>query len=175
MVKEHVDGHMGLWQQWIDELKGTFNAGWLVCAGVATLGVMGLTHLPPTAIPKSLQVPDGYDKIEHVVAYGTMAALYLLALKKHGGQRTEDRGRRCRPSSVLRRPIGGWWGLAVLIVLGLVTLAAVDELTQPYVHRTCDFWDWTSDTLAVAGVCTVFMVGESVKKRGAPRAENVKT
>ncbi len=165
-VKEHKDGRMGLWGRWIAELKGTFNAGWLICAAAATLGVLGLTHIPQKAVPRVLT--DRFDKIEHIVAYGVMATLYMLALKSQPDSRIDERHGR-RPG---RWEVGGWWGLAVLIVLGLAAIGAVDEWTQPYVGRTCDFWDWTSDAVGIVGVGVIFAVGRCVKKCGVADARN---
>jgi hypothetical protein len=148
---------MGLWQRWVNDLKGTFNAGWLVCAAAATLGVLGLTHIPQQAIPNVLQF-DRYDKLEHIGAYGLMAALYMLALKRQPDSPIAAQGNRKRRRWEAR----GWLGLALLAAIGLATIGAADELTQPYVHRSCDIWDWTSDAIGIAGACAIFLVRRAI-------------
>ena len=146
---------MGLCQRWIDELKGTFRAGWLIAAAGGTLGVFGLTHIPQASIPKVLQV-DKLDKVEHVAAYGMITVLYMLALKtRPDGNSGGQRRRR-------RWEVTGWLGLAVLMVMGLGAIGAVDELTQPYVNRVCSIWDWTANMVGIVGVCTFFIVKRSM-------------
>jgi VanZ family protein len=151
-VKEHVDGRMGLWQRWIGELRGAFNAKWLAVAVAATLGVLGLTHIPQDAIPRVLTA-DRFDKVEHVIAYGIMAALYLFALNRESvdSLKQADEGKR------RRWEVKGWLGVAVLIILGLAALGGVDESTQPYVNRTCDFWDWVGDVTGIVGISAFFV------------------
>jgi VanZ family protein len=34
-------------------------------------------------------------------------------------------------------------------VLGLLILGALDEITQPYIGRTCDLYDWLADLSGV--------------------------
>ena len=102
----------------------------LVVAGC----VLGLTHIPGEDVPRVLQVHD-LDKAEHAVAYGLIAGFYLLSLK--------------RPV----RPVVLLIGLATIIALG-----ALDETTQPWVHRTASVWDFASDLTGVAIACTLFLL-----------------
>jgi hypothetical protein len=146
---------MGLRQRWIDELKGTFNVGWLAGAAAATLGVLGLTHIPQPAIPRALQF-DRFDKVEHVAAYGMITVFCMLALKVRPEDSIGEQKRR------RRWEVRGWLGLAVLIVLGLAAIGAVDELTQPYVNRTCSIWDWAGDVVGIVAVCTFFVVKRTI-------------
>jgi hypothetical protein len=156
---------MSYWQRWTSELRGAFNPVWLVTAALATLGVLGLTHIPQESIPVSLDF-DRYDKFEHIGAYGAMTALYMLALKRQRGgvlsaessvsSSTQNSGLKTKDSR--RWEVRGWLGLAVLGAMGLATIGAVDELTQPYVHRTCDIRDWMSDAVGIAAVTGVFLV-----------------
>ncbi len=154
-----MDGRAGLWQRWIEELKGTFNPGWLAGAAAATLGVFGLTHIPQDAIPKVLQA-NKFDKVEHVAAYGTITVLYMLALKSQEGDDTAGRKRR------RRWELSRWLSMAVLIVLGLGAIGAVDEWTQPYVNRTCSIWDWTANMVGIVGVCGFFLVKRTLVDPG---------
>ena len=44
-----------------------------------------------------------------------------------------------------------WRKLAVwLIFLGAIICGGIDELSQPYTGRTCDFWDFTADAEGVS-------------------------
>jgi VanZ family protein len=102
----------------------------LVVAGC----VLGLTHIPGQDIPRVLQ-NVAPDKVEHIVAYTLMAGSFLLSL---------------------RRPVR-----PALLLIGLVALAvigALDEMTQPLVNRSCDFWDYASDLAGIAIPCVVFLL-----------------
>jgi hypothetical protein len=157
---------MGLWRQWADELKGTFDTRWLIVAAVATLGVLGATHIPQEAMPMVLQ-RDGLDKFEHIGAYGMMAALFLLSLKKslYNATDADNDGRR------RRWEVRGGLGLAVLIAIGLAALGSVDEWTQPFVKRTCSVWDWTADVVGITVVCAIFAARGIVYKREVGRQD----
>jgi len=72
----------------------------------------------------------GFDKLEHVLAYGAITLLFILSL---------------RTSAALLS--------ALFLFLAILGVAAVDELTQPIVHRTASLADWLADT---AGVLVVF-------------------
>lgn len=100
---------------------------------VVTGGVLGLTHIPGPAIPPMLQHITS-DKVEHIVAYGLIAGSFLLSLK-----------RPVRPAVLLL-------GLTALAALG-----ALDEVTQPLVHRTADIRDYFSDLTGVAAAGAVFL------------------
>jgi hypothetical protein len=114
--------------------KSRFHPRWMLLALLAAGGVLGLTHIPGEDMPRILSVND-LDKVEHVVAYGLIAGFLLLALKKP-----------VRPVVLLA-------ALAALAVLG-----ALDETTQPLVHRTCDLWDYVGDLTGVALSCAVFLI-----------------
>jgi len=45
--------------------------------------------------------------------------------------------------------------------MGLFLLGAMDEITQPYVNRTCDLYDWLMD---ISGVIVVVMLWVGIKK-----------
>jgi hypothetical protein len=154
IVKDRIGKRMTLWQKWTNELKETFNPAWLIVAAIVTLGVLGLTHIPQESVPKVLRF-DRFDKLEHIGAYGTMAVFYLLALRGQPPEPSEGRKRQWWV-------INGWLGLAILISLGLAAIGAVDELTQPYVHRSCDFTDWLGDATGIAIVCIAFHVKRAI-------------
>ena len=101
----------------------------LLLAILVTVVVLSLTHIPQAKMPQVLMA-GGLDKFEHVGAYGLVALCYLLAVKRSVG---------------LRVPLA--------IVLVLAGLAAMDEVTQPLVHRTCDIMDWASDAIGITLAC----------------------
>jgi hypothetical protein len=154
---EHAGKPVGLWQRWVNEIRTAFDARWLTLAVLGMLGVLFLTHLPPTDIPNMLQF-DEYDKLEHIGAYGTVTALFLLALKRRRGSPTAVQSDPKRK----RWEVKGWLSLAILIVVGLAILGAVDELTQPYVHRTCDIKDWMGDAAGIGVVFAIFLIRRAI-------------
>ena len=112
-------------------LKSCFRPRGIRLTLVAVACVLGLTHIPGPDMPRILEV-HALDKVEHVLAYGSIAGFFLLSLK-----------RPMRPA---------------LLLLGLVALAGIallDETTQPLVDRTCDFWDFASDLVGIAVPCVV--------------------
>ena len=96
--------------------------------------ILTLTHLPPRHLPHV----NVRDKIEHLLAYGCLGGLLFLTLW-------------------LTRPKLAHLGILVLAV-GM-TYGALDEWTQPFFGRDCEFMDWTADTsgLAIAVVCLTFL------------------
>ena len=108
-------------------LKSCFNLPWLAGAVLCTVSLLTLTHLPQDPTPAALRDgPFHIDKIEHVLAYGSIGALYILALR-----------RRER-------------GLVVPVLAVVATLSLLDELTQPLVGRTASLWDYFADLIGVA-------------------------
>lgn len=124
--------------------KSRFRSRWLLLTLLLAACVLGLTHIPGEDMPNILQV-NGLDKVEHITAYGTIAAFFLLSLK--------------RPV----RPVLLLMGLAALAVIG-----ALDETTQPLVHRTCDLRDFISDLTGIAIPCVVFLIVRLSGFRAAP-------
>lgn len=112
--------------------KSWFRPRGMLLTALAAAGVLGLTHIPGEDMPTFLEVRD-LDKIEHVVAYGLVAGLFLLSLKKP-----------VRP--------------AVLVagLLALAAIGAVDETTQPFVRRVASMWDYTSDLVGITLACVIF-------------------
>lgn len=108
---------------------------WLGCLSAAFI----VTHFPPG--PHN---PDAWitDKVYH---FGGFFALSVALVWRHG------RGSLPMKMSTM--------------VAGLLLLAAygaIDEWTQPYFRRDCEFLDWVAD-LAGAGVGT--LVGALVRRR----------
>ena len=111
-----------------------FHRGWMAATLAALGGVLTLTHIPQDAIPPALQ-KNTLDKVEHVAAYGLIAAFFLLSLK-----------RPVRP---------------VLLLTGLATLAAVaalDEVTQPLVNRQASVGDYVADLIGMVLACWVYLM-----------------
>jgi VanZ family protein len=126
--------------------KSHFRPRWAIVTVLIALGVLGLTHIPGEDVPRMFQA-DGLDKVEHIVAYGLIMGSFILSLQ--------------RPV----RPLLLGIGLAVLAVI-----AALDETTQPLVHRTASIWDWAGDLTGMAIPCTVFLISRRrmlLAERGA--------
>ena len=101
-----------------------FDIKWLIIAVVFTATVVLLSHFPQDSIPSPLEI-SGFDKLEHVFAYGVITLLFILSL---------------RNSSTLLSTL-----LLFFAVLGVTTF---DELTQPLVSRTANLTDWLGDISA---------------------------
>ena len=108
------------------KLKSFIRIPWLIAAlGTLFVIVVG-THLPESAVTRQLNVTS-FDKILHVGAYGLLGYMLLRAV------------------SVRSKLV------SLLIVLGLIAvIGALDEFTQPIVHRTASVADWLADC---GGVC----------------------
>jgi len=113
---------------------------------LVTVSVFGLTHLPQEAIPSMLN-GGLWDKGEHVVAYGLIAASFLFSLRKPA------------------RPALLWTGLAALAVFGIL-----DEITQPLVGRIASPWDYAGDMIGVAIAYAVFLAAGRRRSPGTPPA-----
>ena len=95
-----------------------------------------MTHLPPDKVPKT----DVSDKTEHVAAYGLLAGMLHLCLWP-------------RRWSILKT--------AIIVMCIIMAFAALDEITQPIVGRTCDIYDWTADTTGAAVAIVVMTLAYS--------------
>jgi hypothetical protein len=95
------------------------------------------THIP---IPQVVYQAGVSDKWLHFLAYMNLFFLLWFSFSPD------------KKASWLK------WG-TWLIFLGAVISGAVDELSQPYTGRTCDFWDFTADAKGVsAGLIIVTFV-----------------
>jgi VanZ family protein len=107
----------------------------LALTTVYWMGLLLATHLPPAELPKT----HINDKIEHLTAYGLLAAMLHLSLW----------------SSATRRPA---LVIALIVLATGMAYGAFDELTQPWFQRTCDIRDWYADTVATALACGIGLV-----------------
>ena len=130
-------------------IRTWFDVRWLTVAVVALFVVLGLPHIPQEMMPKSLQV-HLLDKVEHVVAYGMLAFLFLLSF---------------------RRPPGVKAMLVVLLVGALV--GALDEMTQPWVNRIASSLDVAADVIGIALVCILFLAMQFFRRERTERSTSV--
>jgi len=108
--------------------------GWLTASILSAAGVLVLTHLPQTTLPNVLQ-GNLSDKAEHTAAYGLIALLFLLSVRRR---------------SPLLVPISG-----LLILAGMGIL---DEATQPLVQRCASVGDYVADLIGIVAACVIFLV-----------------
>jgi len=102
--------------------------------------LFGLTHLPKLpAYPG----PRYKDKIAHTAAYAVLAGLAVVAWRI-------GRGSAARSAAV-------WFAV-------LSSYAAVDELLQPLVGRSCTVGDWLADTVGVALAVAVWLIGTGARR-----------
>ncbi len=99
------------------------------------IALLTATHWP--RLP-GLDIP-GKDKTEHLIAYGILTALILIAATRR----------------LTRYP-------RLVITMGAVVIiaifAAFDERTQPYFNRCCDLYDWYADVGSAAAVSAIYLL-----------------
>jgi len=100
------------------------------------LGLFVLTHLPELPIDTAGRYND---KVAHTVTYAVLMILTLVTCR--------------RPQATTARLITVW-------LLIFTAYAAVDELTQPIVGRSCQLTDWLADLagLATATLCYLAVI-----------------
>ena len=104
---------------------------WALLWSVLAIGYW-LTMLIATHIPTPEMVIGGameFDKLLHAGAYFVLATVLFITARRLGS------------SNRLRT--------GLLIVFGVITYGAIDELTQPYFNRSCDLSDWIADSIGV--------------------------
>jgi VanZ family protein len=111
----------------------TLRRTFIVLTVIYWLFALLMTHLPK---PPHIGPPMG-DKGQHLVGYGVLAGMLYLTIWI------------CRPT--LR-----WIGLYVLMTV--LAYGAIDEWTQPWSGRSCDFFDWLAD-FGGAVVAVGFLAG----------------
>lgn len=111
-----------------------FRRGWLAASVVSAGVLLTLTHIPQAAMPRFLN-EHMLDKVEHVLAYGWVALLFLLSVRDH---------------TRLAVPM---IGLLVLAGMGIL-----DETTQPLVNRIASVGDYASDVVGILLALLIFLV-----------------
>lgn len=114
--------------------SSSFHKRWLIAWLASLAGVLTLTHIPRAAMPEFLDA-HMLDKLEHVLAYGLIAFLFLLSL-----------------------PEGSRLATFVIGLVGLAIIGAVDEITQPFVNRTASVGDYAADVTGILLACAIFLV-----------------
>jgi VanZ family protein len=115
-------------------IPSSFHKGWLIAWLVSMGVVLTLTHIPQDAMPEFLN-EHMLDKLEHVLAYGLIAFLFLLSLPEGS-----------RPATF------------VIGLVGLAVIGAVDEITQPFVNRIASVGDYAADVMGILLACVIFLV-----------------
>ena len=123
-----------------------FNIKLLTTAILLTATVLIFTHLPQETMSSPLQ-QDGYDTVQHFLAYGVITFLFLIAI-------------RTSPTIFS----------ALLLFLVVSAIGALDELTQLFVGRTASVTDLVADIVGIlAALCFV-----TVRGRRSLRSTSVK-
>ncbi len=91
----------------------------------AMAGLLILTHIPSRYMPDGLETFD-LDKILHILAYGVLTALMIMAIKP---PRT--------------------WSLRLGLIATLLVLAIADETTQAFVGRCTSNADLMADIIGM--------------------------
>ena len=125
--------------------RRSFSRPALVLAAYWLLLFVG-SHTPEAAPPP---IGISIDKLVHLVAFTGLAWL-MAAVAHHRENRFTIRA-------------------ATMIFVIAILYGAMDELTQPYVGRSCDLLDWVADALgAVLGI-TAFAVWNWLNAEGGLR------
>ena len=97
------------------------------------LALAALFAVTMAVLPHPPTVPIGSDKYQHMLAFGVLTILSVLAYPKAELLRTGER---------------------------LSFLGAMIELVQsvPALHRDCDIMDWVADTSIIIGVLLVVAI-----------------
>lgn len=123
------------------KLNNYFEIKWLVIAVTFTAIVILLTHIPQEFMPSQIQ-KSGLDKLQHVVAYGIITFLFILALKSS-------------PSLLS----------ALLVFFAILAIGIADEVTQTLVNRKASFADLAADVIGIAAGLLLSMVGKRRNKK----------
>lgn len=123
------------------KLNNYFDIKWLVFAVTFTAIVLVLTHIPQELMPSQLQ-KSGLDKLQHIVAYGAITFLFILALKSS-------------PSL----------NLALFVFFAILAIGIVDEVTQPIVGRQASLADLAANVIGIAAGLLLSVVGKRRSKK----------
>jgi VanZ family protein len=113
--------------------------------GVYWLGILTLTHLPPSELPKT----HVSDKLAHFVVFALLAVFLCLSLWNK---------MRSPPMMAI-----------VVLAIGLA-YGAFDENTQPIFGRTCSLYDWYADAAGAGTAVVVMGIIRTMSNRSAERA-----
>jgi VanZ family protein len=117
-----------------NKISPPFHRRWLAASLLALVVVLTATHIPQASMPKFLQ-QTMMDKAEHFLAYGAIAALFLLSLP--------NPVRFTVPAT----------GLLILAAIGIL-----DEITQPLVYRYASVGDYAADVIGILLACPILLV-----------------
>ena len=123
-----------MWSMPDTRMPSRFHRKWLIASVLCTIFVLMLTHIPNDALPRILQ-KNLLDKVEHVLAYGAIATLFVLSVPN-----TSSLG---------------------FLVIGLAVLAGIgilDETTQPLVNRYASLGDYGADLVGIVLAGLIFLV-----------------
>lgn len=116
-----------------------FKSVWFVAALIALAILLVLTHWPQEKMPDINRYH--LDKIAHSVVYAGLAFLFFKAIAPG-------------------RTYLGWFG----VICGLLCIAVLDEITQPFVNRQFDLFDIAADAVGIFA-CMIFMYSKSERSR----------
>lgn len=108
---------------------------WRLLLAIATIFACVMATLPHPP-----QVPIDSDKVQHMLAFGTLTILAVVAYPKASLLRIGER---------------------------LSFLGAMIEVVQsiPSLHRDCDIMDWVADTSVIVGVLAVVAISRTLGRR----------
>jgi VanZ family protein len=120
----------------MQKMNNYFDTKWLILAVAFTAIVILCTHIPQELMPSQLQ-KRGLDKLQHIVAYGTITFLFVLSLKN--------------PLSLLS---------AFLLFFATLAIGIFDEVTQPLVSRQASLADLVANVIGILTALLLSMVGK---------------
>jgi VanZ family protein len=105
-------------------------------------GAFTVSHLPP---PKDRIPPPIHDKTLHVIGCFVLGMVTMWRL--------------ARPQNTILVKTAFLW------LLVIVAYGAVDELTQPWTGRTCEFGDWVADAVGAALGIACYLIWDRLRSR----------
>jgi hypothetical protein len=135
------------YSNWMRTSNSIVNTKRLIIAAFFTATVLVATHLPQELLPDILQL-HGIDKLQHVIAYSAITLFLIISFNTS--------------LTILS---------AVILFLAISTIAVTDELTQPFVNRTADSFDWLADVIGIAVSLISYFYFSSTKHRSSPNVD----
>ena len=100
---------------------------WLIALAGYWVALFTATHWPKHI----LAMPGGdFDKLAHFVAFSLLAVIIACAVRARHRRLT--------------------WRALLIIWVAILIYAALDEILQSFVGRSCDFRDWLADAAGAA-------------------------